>query len=318
MSLVVDAMQPTIVRGLLSISGRLERGAIADIILPENRIGYDLDLNGDVLCFDFRDKNVLALSAAKDICRFANASFTTYKSLPSAIEDGTRLAWSLIQAYYSAFYAGHALIRITGQSCSNFEGIHIAHLRKIIAALGLIASGPLETGMYHLVFNQGQTGFICKKASGRSGGAHEVFWKIFGEYISALSEDALLGHLAPTEARDASLKLDELSSLLKRNGSNSYNWLSNVRNQIQYQHSHGVWPSVSINKTKRASLSRVCLERYKEPMEIDLDARGRDDLTNFVFACGFIVSLCEAMIKRIQNRSDDRMKSFAKNPLLYR
>jgi len=43
MSLAADALQPHIVRGLISLSGRAPLTRLADVITDAPRAGYDLD-----------------------------------------------------------------------------------------------------------------------------------------------------------------------------------------------------------------------------------------------------------------------------------
>lgn len=314
MSLAADALQPQLVRALISLSGRARLFHLADVITDGPRAGYDLDFDAAAAAIriDFREPTYIAAALAGDASRFAAASFTSLSSIGPALEQSESLAWGLVRLYYGAFYGGHTVLRLLGQSCSMVEARHTSKLRALAAALGNPVPFDLNSGLYHCTLNAGETGFSMVSVGSRIGGAHEVFWQIFDGFLSQATEE-VLGHLAPDDARTVFAKLEALRRIYRRGAGAS--WLSAIRNQIQYRHIHGVWPPLSVNRNQRAALARLAGQWTRDPMNIDIDAPVAGDLGAFVSACAFTVALCKAILSRLSERSSAGAQSFAR-PLL--
>jgi hypothetical protein len=149
--------------------------------------------------------------------------------------------------YYAAFFAGHALVRVTGQSIVHLEKKQTDNLEMLVA----LAGGPslkIHTGTYHLQLLQNADLSLDARLRplADNGGAHATFWRAFGNYLDELSN--LVVANADPDANQVVAKIAELQRVL----ANNKLWLSQIRNQINYQHQYGVWfpfsapqPSVS-------------------------------------------------------------------------
>jgi hypothetical protein len=319
MSVTADALQPSFLRGLFQLRDRAETYGLADSITSAPRSGFDLDFEDArrVIGIDFRESGFVTSIFAADACRFASASFASISKVSAEMEDKTTAPWALIKLYYSAFYAGHSIIRLLGQSCSYLDSNHVQHLRRLTTALGLAPNFVIDAGMYHFVMNNAQTGFALSRATGRVGGAHESFWKVFGIFLEEITEQVLLGRLAPREAREVFLKLEGWRQILQRQGAiASSSWLSAVRNEIQYKLAHKLWPPAALNKRSRTSLARIVMQWERDPMNLDLGDVSQGDLQQFVVACTFTVTLCRVLLARIAERSSAGARSFASGPLI--
>ena len=180
MSIAADALQPSFLQGLFELRDKIETKGFADSITSAPKAGFDLDFQDAqrLIEIDFRESEFVTSIFGGDACRFASASFASIAKVPSELEDKTTAPWALIKLYYSAFYAGHSILRLLGQSCSYLEANHVQHLRQLAAAFGLEPKFAIEAGLYHFVMNPSQTGFTLARTTGRVGGAHESFWKI--------------------------------------------------------------------------------------------------------------------------------------------
>jgi hypothetical protein len=304
-SLVADALQPFLVRGLTSLSGRAQGLGIPDIITDETKKGYDVDFDdvGGFISIDFREINSIVPAIALDCCRFSSASFQSILKVPDDILDKTTTPWSFVRLYYAAFYAGHALIRMFGESCSYLDRRHVRRLSEMGELLGRPPSFTIESGLYHCVVSVAATGLKMKRARGSVGGAHESFWDVFGTLMDRVADETLRGPLAAADAKAVFLKLGACRNTLRSNGCRAHNWLSDVRNNLQYRHGYGVWLPLQITKRVKESLSRSADQWNKDPMDIDIPTTQRADLPEFVAACIFIVALCRVMLVRIADRS---------------
>jgi hypothetical protein len=212
-----------------------------------------------------------------------------------------------VKVYYAAFYAGHALIRIFGESCSFFDRQHVARLNQLGEILGREWSFDIDAGLYRCALTPSATALKCKKTRGAAG-IHEAFWTVFGLHVQRLSEATLTGSLVSADAQAVFAQLDALVEIMRRR--TGYSWLSGVRNDLQYRQAHGVWFPAGLRQRERQSLSRLVSDWQRDPMEIDLDMRRFGLLGDFVAACIFIVALCHTMLARISERSAAGPRSF--------
>jgi hypothetical protein len=226
------------------------------------------------------------------------------------ITEKDTLAWSIIKLYYSAFYAGHSIIRMLGESCSFLERAHTSRISALGTAMGKSPNFRIERGLYHCKLNSGATAIKYVKAGGAVGGAHESFWKIFEGRIHELAEGVLVGGLIPSEAQRVFVQFQSFEQALNT-GARAYGALSALRNDLQYRHLFGVWFPVQLRKREREKLSRLAAQWQRDPMDVDLQPAGQDDLSSFVMACTFIVSLCRAMLFRIMELSTEGQRCFA-------
>src|SRR5438309_1177282 len=113
MSLCADALQPFMLRGLFSLSGRTTSTNLADIII-QTKTGFDFDFDAveQSLSLDFREPSLIIGAFASDSTRLALASFQSIRPAISDMANKQTLAWSTVKLYYAAFYAGHAVIRL--------------------------------------------------------------------------------------------------------------------------------------------------------------------------------------------------------------
>lgn len=315
MSLAADALQPQFVRSLMSLSGRGHPRYLMDSITDAGKSGFDLDVDVPTATvkLDFREEGIVGSFIGGDACRLASASFTSLHLITQAFEQPETLAWGLVRCYYAAFYAGNSVLRLLGRSCSYLERPQITQIRKLAAALGSPLVFDIPSGLYYCQLNPAQTGFSLKQARGRVGGAHEVFWEVFDEFLSGTTEDVLVGHLAPTDARAVFAKLLSYRDILRRGAGAS--WLSSVRNEIQYRQGHGTWVPSSINRHVRGTLGRLAEQWTRDPMDIDVEAMPSGDLGAYIAGCAFTIALCKTVLSRIAARSDAGARSFAQAPL---
>jgi len=315
MSLAADALQPNLVRQLLSLSGRSAGTHLADVITNAPRAGYDLDFDAadSAIKIDFREPEFIAAAIAGDASRFAAACFTSLHGIAPAVEQADTLAWALVRMYYAAFYGGHGVLRLLGASCSQLDSRHVTALRTLADARGTPPPFALGAGLYHCRLNTGQTGLTMTHAHGKVGGTHEAFWEIFDVFLSGSTERVLLGHLNPREAVAVFAKLEALRRIFRRGAGAS--WLSAIRNEIQYRHVRGVWAPPSLNRNMRGSLSRLAGQWDRDPMNVDIEAPPGGDLGAFVAACAFTAALCRALLTRVAERSAVGSRSFAFYPL---
>jgi hypothetical protein len=309
MSLLADALQPLMARELISLGGRSTGGTLADVIIAP-RASFDLDFDNTArsVSLDFRYPEPIVSALASDLSRFSCASFQTALSIERDINEKDTAAWGLVKLYYSAFYAGHALIRLFGEACSFMGRSQTKQILDVAAAIGKTPAFSIERGLYRCIVNQTSTAMECTKIGGASGGAHEAFWNVFIHRIQSLSSDILSGSMIKVDAQSVFAQLHGFTALANPNG--NFSWLSDMRNELQYRQGFGVWFPPAMSAKERQSLGRSAAQWLRDPMSFTL-IRGRlGPIGDFCLCCAFIIALCRFMMIRLNDRSTSAMKSF--------
>ena len=318
MSLAADALQPWAVQRLFSLRGRALNCNLADAITFAPGAGFDLDFDvaSTSVVIDFREPEYIASRIGGDAHRFAMAAFVSVRTIEECLEERLSFAWGLIRLYYAAFYAGHCVLRLLGQSCSHFDKSHTNRLSELAVARAIAPTFPLSRGLYHCTMNRAQTGIRMSLAHGAVGGTHEIFWSVYERFLLKAAQQILQGQLAPIDAQSVANKLDTFRATLNSAGSNAA-WLSAVRNNVQYRHGLGAWEPPTHNRDNRARLARIAKQWTRDPMDVDLGIHQRNSLDQFVMGCTFSIALCRTMVLRISERSSAGASSFVRDLLSF-
>jgi len=286
MSIFADALQPHLVRGLIALRGRINSPTLPDLITARSGVAYYLDFDDDeeTVILDFRHNDPIANAIASDASRFSCAAFQSMAALETEMLERDSVPWCMIKLYYSAFYAGHALLRLLGESCSNFDRRHIDRLLALGQILEKTPSFGITTGTYRCAVDASGTILTWSPARGGKGGPHQAFWGTFGDHLGKLSDAVLTGPLSRPSAITVADKIDALRRITSSNNAHFHHWLSVLRNEFQYRHGHGVWFPSSLRRHDREYLSRLCAAWTKDPDKIQVPSLGAGTLVQFVIA----------------------------------
>lgn len=315
-STATAALLPLVVQGIREASGRFDFVSIADA-LTSSTSAYHLEFDDQQhsVLIDFRDQRTASERLAGDCCRLAMASFQTMGSLPHEFTERDNAVWGLVKLYYSAFYAGNAIIRLFGETCSYFDKQHIDRLRDFSELLGTPLPTSVSRGLYHCALSD-MTILKCKLIGGGPQGSHENFWQIFGRCIKRIGDAILESFPSQIEPQTVFAQLGQLNDIIRRGS--GFSWLSLIRNEMQYRQQHGVWFPAKMKKRDRNGLSRIAIAWRGDPMSISLTKSGRGSLVEFTSASVFIVALCHALLIGISQRSSSGAKCFVNyGPIAY-
>jgi hypothetical protein len=197
--------------------------------------------------------------------------------------------WLVIQMYYAAFFAAHALLRMFGTFCLQLEGNTVAALDRVANALGSLPALGFEKGFYVAKYNAQNKMLSFRKSTAASRGSHEVLWEAFVEKLREMSKSLLLTTAAYTAF---AVKLGELESIICEGGHNTGGWLSHIRNLVNYRHEYGAWfpYQEAVGTTK--SLFDIVDKWKADPLKVAMQPGSTDHLRLHLGACVFIVNLC--------------------------
>ncbi|TMI97183.1 MAG: hypothetical protein E6H08_02720 [Bacteroidetes bacterium] len=237
------------------------------------------------------DFEVFLRGYASDINRFGCAAIESMNEIHYKPFFTKSHSWKCIKVYYASYYAAHALLRLHGISCTNFERENLNHIEKVADLWGMQNGLSIEKGYYQCILDSLNKEIFCTKivASGNKG-SHEQLWSVFLNHLDyVITEISSLP--ATVELQRILTKLADLKNTLTAFGSNGGNWLSKVRNEINYKHKNGLWYPYK-DAEKYFNRIEAMIENWeKVPDQLDLTSNYDKPILRFLDACIFMVSL---------------------------
>jgi len=215
------------------------------------------------------------------------------------------VGWPLLKLYYAGFFAAHAIMRATGESVSRFEEAQTKTLNDLIS-LYLTPAFNFHSGTFHTSIVQHKDtsiDVIIEKASDDSrGGAHGQFWKIFLAYLAKVQQSVTDSKEMQSTA--VSVIITELTTLLKAQSSTNGNWLSTMRNSINYQHEFQVWFPGDSKSVAHEALEGATL---KDTASVRLDINTKKEpLRAFINGAQYITLVSFDLAETFSNRSKNQ------------
>jgi hypothetical protein len=284
-------------------------------------------------CFEinFYDSNEILSHWASDINRLSCASIETVTNIKESSYNKKFLAWNLINYYYSSFYSAHSILKALSFGLIQIDSLIINNFKRINNAFGQ-ALPSISSGMYCVNFNITRKTAIFYKV-GRYDDSHRGLWQRFSDFLNVLSGISIVTgtydagciakrqlndpyplsvypYLSKVDANSIIAKIDALKKILNSNG--DFNWLSKVRNLVNYNHAYGVWfPYKSYQKQYDKVLALNNL--YNDnPMSSNFDMTVENELIKFVKACQFINAINFDILNDLLNRHPEN-KSFLRS-----
>ncbi|RAK51475.1 hypothetical protein [Phenylobacterium deserti] len=176
---------------------------------------------------------------ACDVNRTCISSIETAQSIAEVQGLPKSLAWMLIKLYYSSFFAANALLRIQGVSCSYLDIEEVLSLRRVAHSYGMRDAAKISSGQYLLTFDMAAREIVVEKNSRLA--SHEFVWSVYVAKIGEIRAKLSGALLASAYVKKVDLVLASLQDALNDQGRVNGNWLSQVRNAVNYRQELGVW-----------------------------------------------------------------------------
>jgi len=237
------------------------------------------------------------LSLGYDCNKFSSASIETLQnaslSTSNMIKNST--AWLAIKNYYAAFYAAHALLRLNGRSCTLVEAQEVKSLNEILNLFHQTVP-PIKGGYYSVVVDELNNTVSFTKATSRP---HMQLWADFNSFISHVITGLQSGS---TRYQSVMLKLQSLQCNLTFKSHPDGNWLSQIRDEINYKHAHSTWfPYTGIKKANVEKIIQLVKKKPSDSLSINLDTYSKDDdLIRFFATTTYLVEVCCEVIEHMQ------------------
>jgi hypothetical protein len=186
-----------------------------------------------------RDAAGVQFALTSECNRLSMAAFETMAGIRKEETLSKSGAWGALRAYYSSYFAAHALLRMFGITFTHLEQPHI---KKILEIHSIFSNSPnelrLTKGSYKIEWDRNLGNLSCIKMED----SHKGMWSCFLILINQLMADVSSEDILISTKLEALEILGRVKSGLCLNGcGNSGGWLSKFRNSLNYQHTQGIW-----------------------------------------------------------------------------
>lgn len=186
-----------------------------------------------------QDSKGLSAALGNDCNRMSMAAIESICGVKADLIFPNSSAWATIRSYYASFFAAHALLKVFGYSYSQLE---IGHTNKIfeMARATNVQGGHsnIQSGFYSIHIDKLFKTLTFEKKQD----SHKGMWKGFLTLINQLYVDIDSTSALGVHKLNAMEFLEETRRCVTKNGTRYVgNWLSELRNQVNYQHLHGTW-----------------------------------------------------------------------------
>ncbi|MFK4064191.1 hypothetical protein [Brucella anthropi] len=184
------------------------------------------------------DSSQLRQALANDLNRLTSAAFESAAGTGPDSALPRSLAWGSIRFYYSAFFAAHAFMRLFGTACIQLDDEHVRKILSAAQAMGRSGSlTALDSGFFAATIDPAFQTVTFRRLRD----SHRDTWATLVSVVDELQAALPTTTALSSHKIEASALLSNLKAQLTRAGSTKGNWLSTMRNSINYRQSHGAW-----------------------------------------------------------------------------
>jgi len=213
------------------------------------------------------------------------------------------LGWAIIRAYYASFFAAHAILRLFGRACVQFDPEHMRKIDEIAQAVNLVSDDfHLESGFYDLVFENSSKILTASKVED----SHADTWKAFKNLINSLIENIdRTTAISKNKVETIDYLIKIKSNLSKSNSADRLNWLSKLRNNINYKHQYGVWfPHLNQLYDSKEIIRKVAYWKNNPADSINVECT--HDVEVFMTTTVSLVALLKELLIQICSRGESK------------
>lgn len=236
---------------------------------------------------------------AVDVNRIGSSIEETYQSISEVKNLPKSLAWLMIKLYYAAFFSAHVILRTHGVACTYLTAADLLEFKKIGKIYGASALAGLSSGYYIFAIDT-HTKNVTISVQKSGLGSHEQLWAEFHRQLLAMRASV---QAAPFLEAKYKTQIDKeyevLSDVLTGGGAFNGNWLSKMRNDVNYRQEHGVWFPYG---------SKVAAKEWVHKMEGAVTGASRvvptvasADVKKFIEACIYMVAMARGTLCDMQS-----------------
>jgi hypothetical protein len=283
--------------GLYRVKGKPKRDLRAWLASQKYQATQD-NVTGDFELVIYDEADLLGGCAA-DVNRLSSAAIESLLVSEVCADLPSHQGWAFIKVYYAAFFAAGAILRMLGHGVVRIDSSQATAIKQVLRIQGA-SNAQVSPGAYHVVCAL-KKHLVFLRPQSQKGGFHEAHWEVFQSALRN-ARDAILLRGAPPTSQLVANQISELDALLSRDNSSSGQWLSRVRNKLNYRHERGLWYPYDNCPLTRKQFECERDQWLEDPMTFELVLSDPTELRAFVRCCCCIVSCCRVMLEDIANR----------------
>jgi hypothetical protein len=228
------------------------------------------------------------------------AALETVEGIAPSASLPKSLGWLMVRSYYGAFFAAHALGRSLGRSVTQFDRPAINAIENVASIFNSLPSGVgLSRGTFVCVADSDHKTLTLKKS--KADGSHHALWADFVLLVRDTANRLL--NESSSNAQRAAAKLTELQAALTDSGqSPDGNWLSTMRNKVNYQHAFGAWyPYQERARYYDGLYAKISCWRGNSDQLSIWPQEGRE-VQRFIETCAALIALCREVTADMTRR----------------
>ena len=291
---------------------------------------------GDSFELVFYDISTFLSCVASDISRLSCASIESLNSINENTESRKFLAWDLIKYYYSAFFSAHSTLKICGFGLVQFDQTIVNSIKRRASTLG-ITFPQISQGVYCF-----KTDVIASKVTffkvTRYDDSHKGLWHRYIDFLNVLSgvsvetenldsncimknesgkrpQKCVYSQIPLADAETIVSRIDELKAIINKRGDS--NWLSSIRNTINYNHAYGVWFPYKRFEESHYQLLSLKDYYFLSPLDEKFTIDFSTDLFAFVKCCQLVNSINYSLLIDLEKRHPEKKSFLLYGPFSY-
>jgi hypothetical protein len=239
----------------------------------------------------------LGAAFRRDYALISATSVETFIELRRKLRSERALAWAMIKAYYSSYFAAHAVMRLHGWASLWAESPQVASVKRVAGLWIGIADELPQRGGWRLSPIAGLTGVQVVGSGASVGGSHEHFWQIFCAFLEDVEQRIVASSsLIPSAVTTSILRIQALRAYLETGQ------FVRTRHEINYKRGHGVWfPFEMPSYDYRFSL-RLQARLSAADAELPEDFSRLSELDRAAAACRGLVALNVELLRTLHQR----------------
>ena len=247
----------------------------------------------------------LRQALANDFNRLTLAAFESAAGVAPDPFVPRSLAWGSIRAYYSAFFAAHGLMRLFGTACVQLEDEHVDQIFAAAQTFGKAGTlSALDAGFFAAEISPSFHSITFRRLRD----SHRDTWSTLLAVLTAVESSIANASALSAQKLEAAALVSDARSGLTHASSAKGNWLSTVRNSINYRHAHGVWFPYA--RTAQPSMLEAASRAWRgRPRSGPLP---RDDLDCFFQVATGLVALLRELTEAACALHDPLSPTFSK------
>lgn len=305
------------------------------LALSDNFIPVDRSID-DTFELIFYDLSEFLSYVASDITRLSCASIESLNNIFEAKQSKKFLAWEIVKYYYSAFYSAHSTLKACGLGLVQIDQRIAQNIIRRSSTLG-VPPPKINRGIYCFSIDCSSMKAVFFKVQ-KYDDSHKGLWQRYTDFIDLLiglsietseyNSNCIIHNdtgAKPSKCIYSQLPIEEAEAIISRlgiikkiiNKRGDSNWLSSVRNMVNYNHDFGVWFPYSDYNDKHSSIVGLKNLYLFSPLSDQFLIDSSTVLTEFVLCCQLVNSINYAVLCDLVRRHPNNRSFLLNGPIAY-